>query len=102
VSFLVSDEELRSKAIHRARAKLGFYIHLTVYVCVNLLLFFVWFFTRGDTSVPNASFPWFIFPLVGWGIGLIAHGVSVFGNAAGYLDRMTEREYRKLKADQGQ
>ncbi|MGO8806608.1 MAG: 2TM domain-containing protein [Candidatus Bathyarchaeia archaeon] len=99
---MVSDEELKSRALHRARAKLGFYIHLTVYVCVNLLLFFVWLFTRGDTSVPNASFPWFIFPLVGWGIGLIAHCLSVFGNAAGYLDRMTEREYRKLKSEQGQ
>ena len=97
-----SDDELRRKAKLRAMAKLGFYIHFSVYVGVNVLLFFVWWFTRGDTAIPNASFPWFIFPVVGWGIGLVAHGLSVFGHTAGYLDRMTEQEYKKLKAEQGQ
>ena len=87
--------------MRRARAKLGFYIHLTVYVCVNIGLFLIWLFTRGDTSIPNASFPWFIFPLGGWGIGLIAHGLAVFGHTSGYLDRMTDQEYKKLKAEQG-
>ena len=97
----MSDDELRTKAKLRALAKLGFYIHFSVYVGVNVLLFFVWWFTRGDTSVPNASFPWFIFPLVGWGIGVLAHYLAVF-HRTGVTDRMVEQEYRKLKAEQGQ
>lgn len=79
----------------RARAKIGFYIHLSVYVGVNLLLFFIWLFTGGL----NGEFPWFVFPLVFWGIGLIANGLSVFAHT-GYLDRMTEQEYKKLKEEQ--
>ena len=83
----------------RAEAKLGFYIHFGVYVGVNVMLFFIWYFTRGDTSIPNASFPWFIFPLVGWGIGVAAHYIAVFART-GVTARMTEKEYQKLKEEQ--
>ncbi len=96
-----SDDELRRKAKLRAEAKLGFYIHFGVYVGVNVLLFFVWWFTRGDASIPNASFPWFIFPLVGWGIGVVAHYLAVFART-GVTDRMTEKEFRRLKEEQEQ
>jgi uncharacterized protein (DUF486 family) len=89
-----SEEELRRKARLRAEAKLGFYIHLAVYAGVNLLLFFIWFFIGGVTT-----FPWFLFPLVFWGIGLVAHYLTVFAQT-GYLDRLTEDEYRKLKQKQ--
>jgi hypothetical protein len=67
---------------------------------VNILLFFVWWFTRGY-DIPGASFPWFFFPLVGWGIGLVAHYVAVFVRT-GVIDRMAEQEYRKLREEQEQ
>jgi len=92
---LISEEELRSRAKDKAQAKVGFYGHLSVYVGVNLLLFFIWLFTGGL----QGAFPWFVFPLVFWGIGLIANYLSVFVHT-GYLDRMTEQEYNKLKEDQ--
>ncbi len=95
---MASDEELRRKARVRAEAKLGFYIHLIVYAGVNLMLFGIWYFT---TFLSGNYFPWFLFPLVFWGIGLAAHYLTVFGHT-GYLDRMTEQEYRKLKQKQGQ
>ncbi len=98
---MYSDEDLRRKAKFRAAAKIGFYVHFGVYVIVNVLLFFVWWFTRGDTTIPGASFPWFIFPLVGWGIGLVAHYLAVFART-GIIDRMAEQEYRKLKEEQEQ
>jgi len=98
---LEADEELRRKATLRAEAKLGFYIHFAVYLGVNVLLFFIWWFTRGNTSIPYASFPWFIFPLVGWGIGLVAHFLSVFART-GVTDRMVQKEYQKLKEEQKQ
>ncbi|MGD0644065.1 MAG: 2TM domain-containing protein [Candidatus Bathyarchaeia archaeon] len=53
-------------------------------------------FTGGFHGV----FPWFVFPLVFWAIGLIAHGLTVFAHTS-YLDRMTEQEYKKLKEEQG-
>jgi len=90
----VSDEELRNQARLRAQAKIGFYADLGSYIGVNILLVLIWFFT-GGTKV----FPWFIFPLVFWGIGVVAHYLSVF-HRHGFLDRMTEREYQKLKEEQ--
>jgi hypothetical protein len=58
------------------------------------MLFLIWLFTGG-----LATFPWFLFPLVFWGIGLAAHYLSVFAHT-GYFDRMTEQEYRRLKEEQ--
>jgi hypothetical protein len=96
VFMSVSEEELRRRARARAEAKLGFYIHVAVYIGVNTMLFLIWLFTGG-----LAVFPWFLFPLVFWGIGLVAHYLTVFAHA-GYLDRLTEEEYRRLRQDQGQ
>lgn len=90
-----SDMQLRQEARARAEAKLGFYIHFAVYSGVNLLLFLIWFFITAPVNV----FPWFLFPLAFWGIGIVAHYLTVFGGT-GYLDRMTEKEYRKLKTEQ--
>jgi hypothetical protein len=42
---MTSDEELMRAARKRAEEKVGFYIHLTVYVAVNLLLVVVWWFS---------------------------------------------------------
>jgi uncharacterized protein (DUF486 family) len=92
---LASDEELRRKARLRAEAKIGFYVHLAIYAGVNTMLFFIWLFT----TLPYATFPWFIFPLVFWGIGLLAHYLTVFAHS-GYTDRLTEQEYQKLKQEQ--
>ena len=65
------EEEVYRLARQRVEEKKGFYIHLTVYVLVNILLILIWFFT-------GAGFPWFIFPLGGWGIGLLFHFLGVF------------------------
>jgi uncharacterized protein (DUF486 family) len=98
---LSSDEELMRKARMRAYAKLGFYIHFGVYIGVNVMLFFIWWFTRDNTAYPYSSFPWFIFIIVGWGIGVVAHYLGVFART-GVTDRMTQKEYQKLKGEQEQ
>src|SRR3954462_2017239 len=60
--------EQEAKRIIRRRV---FYLHLSIYVMTNLLLFAIWL-------LAGAGFPWFVFPLLGWGIGLVAHGVAAF------------------------
>ena len=51
--------------------RLGFRVHLAVYLAVQALLFATWALTsRTDAGF---GFPWFLFPLLGWGIGLAAH-----------------------------
>lgn len=90
---MVSDEDLRRRAEKRAEEKIGFYTHFGIYIIVNLLIFLIWLFfsVRG-------SFPWFIFPLFGWGIGIFAHFVAVF-KVPGLRVRMAEKEYDKLKRE---
>jgi hypothetical protein len=92
--LISNDEELRRKARKTAEAKAGFYIHLGVYVVVNSLLIAIWWGTGAISGV--TIFPWFIFPLFGWGAGLVAHFVGAFRGPA-YVERQTEEEYLKLK-----
>ncbi len=60
------------KAKKKVQALKGFYSHAIVYILVNLLLFFIDLVFSRDSV-------WFYYPLIGWGIGLFAHGFSVFG-----------------------
>ena len=46
-------------------------LHAILWAAVNLLLFVVWLTT-------GAGFPWFVFPLFGWLVGLSAHAAGVY------------------------
>ena len=80
---------LEQLARKRARAKLGWYIHASVYVAVNLLLAALSAMSGGH---------WAVFPAVGWGIGLAMHGVVVFlvTGGAGLHERLVQRERSRL------
>ncbi len=67
----MENQEAYQRAKRRAEAKIGFYIHLAVYVGVNILLVIINLST-------SPRYIWFIWPLLGWGIGLFFHGMSVF------------------------
>ncbi|MEO0570617.1 MAG: 2TM domain-containing protein [Bacteroidota bacterium] len=74
------------KAKEKVECIKGFYGNLTAYVIVITLLALLNFYTT--------SFPWVIFPAVGWGLGVIAHGFSAFG----YLPFLgKDWEERKIK-----
>ena len=67
----------------------GFYIHATVFVLVNAGFLALNFITHRN----HFGFAWATF---GWGIGLLAHGLSVFafGNAFGrQWEERTIRRY---------
>ena len=84
-------ENIDRLARRRAGAKLGWYIHALVYVCVNLML----------TAISLMSGQhWAVFPALGWGLGLAIHGVVVFfvTGGAGLHERLIERERERLGA----
>lgn len=59
------------RALQRVKKLKDFYSHLTIYlifVCV-----FVWL------NLHSSSFPWAIFPIAGWGIGVLGHAADTFG-----------------------
>ena len=75
------------RARQRAAAKLGFYIHLLVYIVVNGILISVNFNT-------GRGFLWFHWPMIGWGIGLFFHGLAVFIRPK-LMQQMIENELKK-------
>ncbi len=70
--------------------KLGFGIHLGVYVLVNVGLALINFLVS-----PHKV--WAVWPLFGWGIGLLFHGLAVFLHAPGaaWKERLIEHEMNK-------
>lgn len=85
----LSDTRLEQLARKRAGAKLGWYIHATVYLLVNLLL----------VALSAASGRhWAVFPLLGWGLGLAVHGAVVFlvTGGAGIHERLVQQERERL------
>lgn len=82
---------LERQARRQAGAKLGWYIHAFVFVTVNLGLAALAAFS-GRHGVA--------FPSMGWGLGLLIHGLVVFvfmpGNA--WRERMVQRERAHLTA----
>ncbi len=89
-----TDEELRQIARKNAEEKSGFYIHFAIYIAVNLFLIAIWWVTGGP-----GTFPWFVFILFGWGIGIFGHYVGVFRGHA-YVERMAEREFQRMKQEE--
>ncbi|MEL6918771.1 MAG: 2TM domain-containing protein [Bacteroidota bacterium] len=67
-------EQLENNKYVRAKEKVeaikGFYKNLTSYGIVIPILAFLNYLT--------ISFPWVIFPAVGWGFGLFMHGMETY------------------------
>lgn len=93
----LSPEEIETLARRRASAKLGWYVHAAAFVLVNVLLFAMSRYAFGTR-------PWSVYPLLGWGLGLVLHGVSVFllGSGNGLRERMVQREREALQREQAQ
>jgi hypothetical protein len=87
-------ETLRNEGVWRkAKRRAGFKVHLRTYLIVNTGLWLIYFIS----SVANGGwniFPWPVFPMLGWGIGLVSHYFSAYGNADEHT--IAQREYEKL------
>jgi hypothetical protein len=67
-----------------------FYLHLAVYLAVQVMLIAIW-------ALVGGGFPWFLFPLMGWGIGVVAHGASAF-LLAHPDDIVLQREQKRMRS----
>lgn len=95
MSLPLSPEEIDRLARQRAGAKLGWYAHATVFTVVNLAVFATSEYGWGTRN-------WSGKPFVGWGVGLVLHGVSVFvlGKGGGLRERMVARERERIERAQ--
>lgn len=65
------DTTVRSMAIARLKKQSDFKVHLLVYALVNACLVVVW-------AMTGAAFFWPVFPMIGWGIGVVLNGWDAY------------------------
>ena len=86
LSTTIDQSKLEKEARKRVRALRDFYMHLATFVVINAFLIVLNLMTSpGDF--------WAIWPLLGWGVGLASHGLSVFELGIG----SKEWEERKVR-----
>lgn len=82
-------DDLERLARKRAALRMGWLIHATVFIAVNLLL-------AGLSAASGRH--WAIFPFMGWGLGLAIHGAVVFLATGGFglHERLLQQERNRL------
>lgn len=83
----MENQDAYEKAKERVAAKIGFKIHLAVFVIVILGLVAINFTTSPD-------YLWVKWPIFGWGIGIIFHALNiyVFPNKTAITEEMIRKE----------
>jgi len=86
----MENEMLYRRAAARVEARLAFYRHVLIYVLVNAFLAIL-------NLIRTPDHYWFKWSVFGWGIGLAAHGISVFSYRwrEGSRERMIQREMER-------
>jgi len=82
----IMDEQTKyQEAKKRVEEIKGFYTHLVTFVIVNAVLVVI-------NLLTSPEYFWFIWPIIGWGVGIVIHAFSVFSNFWG-----KSWEERKIK-----
>jgi hypothetical protein len=90
-------DAMERRARARARARVAelqaFYIHLVVYLAVNVGLFAI-------DVIGDGSLDWAFWPALGWGIGLAAHALVTFRSIPAIGAGWRERKIEELTQDE--
>jgi hypothetical protein len=86
------EEKRYQKAKEQVEAIKGFYGNLISYCAVVPILAIV--------NYNTTSFPWVLFPAVGWGFGVAVHGMEVFGYNPFLGKNWEERKIQKYMEDE--
>ncbi|MBO0763647.1 MAG: 2TM domain-containing protein [Hyphomicrobiaceae bacterium] len=82
------NEERLARARRRVAALKGFYIHLFVSALVLAGL--------AAVNVATGGPWWVLWVLLGWGIGVLAHALTVFGQTSRAIAAWEERKMREF------
>ncbi len=90
MSPTMTPEDIEQLARKRAGMKMGWYIHAFVYIAVNIGLALLSSFSGHH---------WALFPALGWGLGLLIHGLVVFvtPHGSGFRERLVNQERERLQ-----
>ncbi|MGB5379084.1 2TM domain-containing protein [Muriicola sp.] len=82
------EDKRYEKAKERVEAIKGFLGNLTAYLIV--IPFLMWINYR------SSDFPWVIFPALGWGFGIVAHGMEAYGYNPLWGKNWEEKKIKEL------
>ena len=86
----MNNQKARQRAKKKVEAKIRFRIHFAIYIVVITLLAIINYST-------STEYIWFKWPLIGWGIAVVIHALSIykpFGKST-MKERMIEKEMEK-------
>jgi hypothetical protein len=89
----MDEQEIRERVEKRIKERNDFYIHLVVYIVAVAMMWAFWAFIGGD-----GGFAWPLIAMVGWGIGIVAHGLTIFFKSPERVaarERMIQREIER-------
>jgi hypothetical protein len=61
----------RERQAKRIARRQWFWLHFAVFATTQVFLIVIW-------ALSDATYPWYIFPLFGWGILVAAHAIFAF------------------------
>ena len=85
------DDQLREQAVAQLKKKRDFVTHVFIYVIVNAFLVGIWAFTGGD-------YFWPIWPILGWGIAVVANAWDVYGRKP-FSEGKIQQEMSRMRRD---
>ncbi|KAF2509339.1 2TM domain-containing protein [Flavobacterium zhairuonense] len=86
-------DRTEAKRYHKAQKKVkeikGFYEHLTVFILVTAILIFI-------NLMTSPEYLWFIWCIMGWGIGVVIHGLKAFEISPAFSKEWEERKIKEI------
>lgn len=77
-----------------AKKRAAFKRHLFTYSIMNVFFWLIWLISGYNHG--HYDFPWPVYVMVGWGIGLAFNYIKAY---TGFNDSLQENEYQKLRSE---
>ncbi|MEL6390425.1 MAG: 2TM domain-containing protein [Bacteroidota bacterium] len=83
----MEEQQLYLRAKERVRKRRKFYSHAMSWVVMSVFFILL--------NLATSDFFWAIFPILGWGLGVAFHAISIFSYE--WEDTEVDREYERLR-----
>lgn len=94
------EQEMKDPELWKiAQKRAGFKYHVLIYFIMNFFFWTIWYISLKNTPSPPVTIdtiPWPVWPMVGWGIGVIFNYIAAYKSNSS----MAQKEYDKLKNKQ--
>ncbi|TDP02336.1 2TM domain-containing protein [Flavobacterium sp. 245] len=86
-------DHTQAKRYQKAQKKVkeikGFYEHLTVFILVTVILIVI-------NLLTSPEYLWFVWCIMGWGIGVVIHGLKAFEISPAFSKEWEERKIKEI------